>query len=358
MFESLRTIDPEDQRQTPLAKCLLPAIQCNKIVDEINQLSKTEVVLQKKLLSKAGHAKSEPIHVFEVEVSCTQGTLKVNEKDAANKDAFFHSTSGHLVRNIWIYSISVNAVDAKLTVFMNYESYLKEQTIYIHHVLENAEHVINKSLGTDTDSFSESVLAISINTIIQEATDKILSTESIKRFCCDIFLWDKNVAVGTTEDASYSCRSIFTVRRLKEQLVERTLHKTAEALGSEICSGILKHVESDFQTNLEQSFSDLKFKISDELFEKITSVVVFIILVAFNNPLLGIIVALSALVATFIWSVNVNSTDWRTEIADEIYGTVVKNNADILSNIEGQVKNMCWLALYELNEVSDKLMIP
>lgn len=60
---------------------------------------------------------------------------------------------------------------------MNYESYLKEQTIYIHHVLENAEHVINKSLGTDTDSFSVSVLAISINTIIQEATDKILSTK-------------------------------------------------------------------------------------------------------------------------------------------------------------------------------------
>lgn len=80
MFESLRTIDHEDQRQTPLAKCLLPAIQCNKIVDEINQLSKREVVLQKQLLSKAGHAKSEPIHVSDVEVSCTQGTLKVNEK--------------------------------------------------------------------------------------------------------------------------------------------------------------------------------------------------------------------------------------------------------------------------------------
>lgn len=30
--------------------------------------------------SQVGHAKSEPIHVFEVEVRCTQGTLKVNEK--------------------------------------------------------------------------------------------------------------------------------------------------------------------------------------------------------------------------------------------------------------------------------------
>lgn len=55
----------------------------------------------------------------------------------------------------------------------------------------------------------------------------------------------------------------------------------------------------------------------------------------------------------FIRSVNVNSTDCRTKVADEIYGTVVKNKTDILSNIEGQVKNMCWPALEELNEVSD-----
>lgn len=149
---------------------------------------------------------------------------------------------------------------------MNYESYLKEQTIYIHHVLENAEHVINviayqqvKSLGTDTDSFSESVSAISIKTIIQEATDKILSTESIKRFCCDIFLWDKNVAVGTIEDASYSCRSIFTVRRLKEQLVERTLHKTAEALGSEICKGNFETCRIRFSDKFRAKF--FRFKV-------------------------------------------------------------------------------------------------
>lgn len=90
--------------------------------------------------------------------------------------------------------------------------------------------------------------------------------------------------------------------------------------------------------------------------KKITSVVVFIVVVAFNNQLLGIIVAATTLVGTYKRSVNVNSTDWRAQIADGIYETIVKHKTNILSNIEGQVKNMCWPALQELNEVSDTII--
>lgn len=80
LFESLRIIDPEDQRQPSFAECLLFVIQCIKIVDEVNLLWRREVVLKTNLSSQADNANSEPIHVFEVEVSCTQGALKVNEK--------------------------------------------------------------------------------------------------------------------------------------------------------------------------------------------------------------------------------------------------------------------------------------
>lgn len=59
------------------------------------------------------------------------------------------------------------------------------------------------------------------------------------------------------------------------------------------------------------------------------------------------------MVLTFIRSINVNSTDWRAQIADGIYETIVKNKTNILSNIEGQVKNICWPSLQELNEVPD-----
>lgn len=38
--------DPEDQRHNLFAKCLLSVKQCNAIVDEINLLSKREVIYQ------------------------------------------------------------------------------------------------------------------------------------------------------------------------------------------------------------------------------------------------------------------------------------------------------------------------
>lgn len=38
--------DPEDQRHPLFAKCLLSVKQCNAIVDEINLLSKREVIYQ------------------------------------------------------------------------------------------------------------------------------------------------------------------------------------------------------------------------------------------------------------------------------------------------------------------------
>lgn len=80
LFKSFRIFDPEDQTQPSFAKSLLYAIQCNKIVDTINLLSTQDVVLRTNISGGARHAKSEEIYGFEVEVCCTQGTLKVNEK--------------------------------------------------------------------------------------------------------------------------------------------------------------------------------------------------------------------------------------------------------------------------------------
>lgn len=246
---------------------------------------------------------------------------------------------------------------------MNYESYLKQNKIYIHHTLENADNVRKflayqqvNSLERVIGSISDGISFINIETILQEATKKTLSRDSIRQVCYDILLWDKNVIVGRGDSASYSCRSVFTVRRLKEQLVEGTLHETANAFSLEICKGMFKHVESNIQTNLEQKFSDLKFKVSNELFENISSVAVFVVIFAYFYPIIGIIVAVGYVVVTFIWSVNVNSRDWRIKIADEIYQTIVKNKTDILRKIGGQVRNLCCQAKDELYAVSDTVL--
>lgn len=241
---------------------------------------------------------------------------------------------------------------------MEYEVYLKEETIYIHHSLESAQNVFRftayeqvKSLGTVVESISKNVPIDGLGKILQEANDKVLSKDSIKELCYGILLKDKDGNIGTTAHASYSCRSMFTVSRLKEQLVDETLKKTAEALGSEICSGILKHIESKIKTKLEQHFSNLKFQIPDELFAKITVAVVTVV-VTFFFPLIGVIFAVGTLVVTFVWPIDVNSREWRGKVAYEIYETIDKNKNDIMRKIRPQVEQMCRQTVQELMAVS------
>lgn len=80
LLESFRPTDYENRVVSVFAENLLFYSKCNKIVDEINQLSTREVVLRTNLSSQTGHAESKSIHVFEVEVCYMQGTLKCNEK--------------------------------------------------------------------------------------------------------------------------------------------------------------------------------------------------------------------------------------------------------------------------------------
>lgn len=263
------------------------------------------------------------------------------------------------MRVIWINSRSVNVIDAKLAVYIRYEYYLKEETIYLHHALENDENIVKmsayrrvNSFDTVVNSISQSIPIESVETILKSAFDKVLSRETIRRLCYDIFLRDRNVDVGTIENASYSCYSKHRVSRLKHQLVRRTLNETAKDLGSEICRVILKHIEINIQTTLGQTFENLKLKISDELFEQI-SVVVVAVIEPHIFPDLGIAHLFLTIFMIFFGSVDVNSRDWRRKVADEIYETIHKSKADILRKTEPQIKEMCKQTVQELQVVSN-----
>lgn len=245
-----------------------------------------------------------------------------------------------MVRVIWIYSKSVNVVDAKLAVFRNYESFLQQDNIYIHHTLENAENVIIflasqlvDSLVRGLESIEKLVSSISFQLTLKGAIDLILSRDSIRLLCCNGVLRDKNTYVGTIDNSSYICRSAFTVGRLKEQLVNHTLNEAT------------RYVITVF---------NLMFKISDELPASINSVLVDDI-VAIFYPLLGSTVAVRSLVVTFIWTVDVNSRVWREEIADEIYETIKRNQTDILRKIEDKFQNICGGASDAIFEVLDEV---
>lgn len=250
-------------------------------------------------------------------------------------------------------------IDAKLAVYRRYEYYLKEETIYLHHALENDENIVKmsayrrvNSFDTVVNSISQSIPIESVETILQSAFDKVLSRETISGLCYGIFLRDRNVDVGTIKSPSYSCYSKFRVSRLKEELVRKTLTETAKALGSEICRVILKHIEFNIQTSLGQTFEDLTLKISDELFEQIKVVVVAVIK-PHIFPDLGFVNLFLTIFMIYFGSVDVNSRDWRRKVADEIYETIHKSKADILRKTEPQIKEMCKKTVQELQVVSN-----
>lgn len=240
---------------------------------------------------------------------------------------------------------------------MEYESYLNDNTIFIHHALESAENVIKfrayeqvKSLGTAVESISEIVSIHSLGTILDAAADKVLSKETVQRLCFGIFLVDNDRYVGAIDSSSYRCYCMSTVERLKRQLVDQTLSKTAEILGSEICMGILKHIEANITSILEQIFLNLNFEISENVFESITTT--FATVVAIFNPIRYLVGNVGSFIVTFMLSIDVNSTDWRRKVAYEIYEKIAKFKNDILKKIRFQIEQMCLQTVQELSAVS------
>lgn len=58
---------------------------------------------------------------------------------------------------------------------------------------------------------------------------------------------------------------------------------------------------------------------------------------------------------TFIWSVDVNSTEWRNKIADEIYSTIDRNKVDMFRKIEDKLQDIFCGTSEALSIVLDKV---
>lgn len=253
-----------------------------------------------------------------------------------------------MVRVIWIYSKSVNVVDAKLTVFLNYESYLKKETIYIHHELEHPKKVIEfsayeqaKSLGTIMQLISESVPVNSLGPILQAATDRVLSKDTIIRLCNNVFLEDQNLDVGPTY---YE-----TVKWLKRQLVIETLNDTAKNLGSEISRGILNHIQFTMTTILDEKKSKLQIEIPGTLFTTVAVMACNIISDIFDDIFTYNMFPVGV---ASVQPVDVNSRYWRRDVADQIYDQIVLNKTDCLRQIRSENDKICRQTIRELIKMS------
>lgn len=102
---------------------------------------------------------------------------------------------------------------------------------------------------------------------------------------------------------------------------------------------------------LETEFLELKVNISPEIFATF-AVVIGTVIITFFMPFLGIIVAMATFMATFIFSVDVNSISWRKKVANQINETVSKHRASIEYDILSEIESMCKKAKNDLEKVS------
>lgn len=253
-------------------------------------------------------------------------------------------------------------VEAKLKVYKTFKSHIDSENIFLHHVFEEYDEVAKLSFHRklswfceNIKEYSKSISEANLEKIIKEAEDKALTKTNVRDLCFGANIKDDKVDVGTAHDRSYVCYSIFRVRKLKEILVEETLQKIGESLGSEICREILRHIESRVKTKLKKDLIPLKLELTKELFASVTVIVMMAISLFFSSWL-GVLVAVGTFFYTLVTTVDVNSYEWRRNVADEIHEKVTDKKSAILKKILPDIQNLCKTTSTDLKKVADSLL--
>lgn len=266
---------------------------------------------------------------------------------------------------IRISSTNVRTIEAKLRVYQEYEEDIGSKNILLLHEFEDIDDICDLSedqqyenLFEDLELYEESIPGDELPFIVKDATQRVFHRNNIRTVCNAVHIWDGNENVGTAHDQPYACYSIFTLRRIKKILARETLERLAQSLGSEICKGILRHIESKIQSKLNHEFKHFDIHLSDETLLRMIAIVAAVVITLIVS-LLGFIVEAIVITlmaaSTYLFSVDVNSSEWRNKTADEIYRNLIGREQTIIENITSTVREMCVGTQNELKSIMKKI---
>lgn len=186
------------------------------------------------------------------------------------------------------------------------------------------------------DTFS----TYNLSMVIIESMNRVLTKANIRRVCFEVVVRYDHYYVGTVENNAYNCRYSGTVTRIKEILTEATLRDTARKLGSDICKGILMHIESGVQTTLSTEFGNMKSDMSNFIFREIEAIISATV-VRILRTIYGVIISVTTFFITIFRPVDVNSEEWRSQVADEVYFNISKKGDFLRDFIRDNLTNLC-----------------
>lgn len=277
-----------------------------------------------------------------------------------NASDFFSVENKDLVKVIQIESNLPTVFEAETKVFKRYGEYIKRDNIYLQHVdmkylyVEIAKASAKKKIASFKqviESIRESIPSHSIENIVRNAVDRALSKENITQLCNEAFIEES----GNARSEPYYCRSGSTIKRLKKELVKKTLESVSQYLGSEISTEIHKHIESELRTKFDPSSFVFDFGLASLLIVETFSFGALALVAGLINPLAGLLVAVVGGLVTYLTAVNVNDPSWRRNVANEIYEKVSENKQKVIRELTSDIKNRCEITTDHLTRVIRQL---
>lgn len=269
----------------------------------------------------------------------------------------------NLVKLILVHSDSMGIIDAKLRVYQKYRGYIEAYNIYLQHVYEEFDEIVQSIAYKNVSYFEEFVGAMieafskeSLEAVIIEAIDMSLIEDNIAKLCYEVSIEYKNDIVGTVKTGSYNCYSAFTVRAIKQILVKETLKKTAKSLAAAIRPGIVHHIESVVQKTLVQKLGDVVCDMSgiglvyNRMQFPFTTTFRFLL-----NILSAWIENIVIFVIRIFHPVDINSKEWRGKVAEEIYQKILERRQKILALALEEILNICWQTTEDLKDIQHRL---
>lgn len=260
-----------------------------------------------------------------------------------------------------VFSESLGMIDAKMSVYRKYKDHIDANDIFLLHAYENYDEIAKSIAFKKLSSYSSVVGELkdtfskeSLERVINRAIAISLTRDHITRLCYEVYIQYKEEYVGSADSGQYNCYSTFTVQAIKQILAEETLMKTAQSLGSRICHGILKHVESVVQTELSNELGNIRYQISHEIYRRIEDTLIGVI-INFFKDLSGWIANIVGLFVRVFYPVDVNSESWRSTVANEIYIKIQEKQRAIADNVLEQIQNICWKTTEDLKVIDTRL---
>ena len=148
-------------------------------------------------------------------------------------------------------------------------------------------------------------------------------------------------SLGTVESGPNWCYLLPTVRSIKDDLSQKTVKLMANEVGEHIANEIETDIAKELQAIFGMELRYLSKMISKCTFQQeIKSISKSITVNLFDNKFKNLILILLELLLQIFSPVDINSKNWRNDIADEIFEIFLKERDSLCERLFNDVKNI------------------